>query len=127
MSQMMKCVVKERPEVGALVLTERPIPTFGSNDILVKIKAAAVCGTDVHIMEWNEWSQKRINPPTIIGHEFAGEVIAVGDHVTTIKIGDLISAETHIVCNSCLLCHNGYEHVCANTRSIWCCKRWLFC
>lgn len=118
MSQMMKCVVKERPEVGALALTERPIPTYGANDILVKVKAAAVCGTDVHIMEWNEWSQKRINPPTIIGHEFAGEVIAVGDHVTTIKIGDLVSAETHIVCNSCSLCHNGNEHVCPNTKTI---------
>ncbi len=77
MSQMMKCVVKERPEVGALALVERPVPTYGANDILIKVKAAAVCGTDVHIMEWNEWSQERINPPTIIGHEFAGEVIAV--------------------------------------------------
>ena len=118
MAQMMKCVVKERSKVGSLVLTERPIPTYGVNDILVKVKAAAVCGTDVHIMEWNDWSQKRIHPPTIIGHEFAGEVIAVGDHVTTIKVGDLISAETHIVCNSCVLCHNGYQHVCANTKTI---------
>lgn len=118
MVQMMKCVVKEKPEAGRLVLTKKPIPTYGANDILVKVKAAAVCGTDVHIMEWNDWSQKRIHPPTIIGHEFAGEVVAIGDSVSTIKIGDLISAETHIVCNSCVLCHNGYEHVCANTKTI---------
>lgn len=118
MDKMMKCVIKEKPEVGALLLTKRPIPHYGANDILVKVKAAALCGTDVHIMEWNEWSQKRITPPSIIGHEFAGEVVAIGDHVTTIKVGDLISAETHIVCNTCTLCHNGYEHVCANTKTI---------
>lgn len=118
MAEMMKCVIKERPEVGALALTERPIPTYGSNDILIKVKAAAVCGTDVHIMEWNDWSKKRLNPPSIIGHEFAGEVIAVGENVKTIHIGDLVSAETHIVCNTCALCHNGHEHVCPNTSTI---------
>lgn len=118
MTKMMKCVVKEKPEVGAIVLTERPVPAYGVNDILVKVKAAAVCGTDVHIMDWNAWSQKRITPPTIIGHEFAGEVVAVGSNVSTIKIGDLVSAETHVVCNSCVLCHNGHQHVCANTSTI---------
>lgn len=117
MVEMMNCVVKEKAEPGALVYTQRPIPTYGSNDILVKVKAAAVCGTDVHIMVWNEWSKKRVKPPYIIGHEFAGEIVAVGDHVTTVKVGDLISAETHIVCNSCTLCHNGYQHVCANTKT----------
>ena len=117
MNEMMKCVIKEKPEVGALKLIEKPIPSYGPTEALIKIKATAVCGTDVHIMDWNEWSRKRMTPPTIIGHEFAGEVIAVGDLVSTIHIGDLVSAETHIVDNTCSLCHNGHQHVCANTST----------
>lgn len=116
--QTMNCIIKERPEAGALSYTTRPIPEYGANDILVRVKAAALCGTDVHILHWNEWSKARVNPPSIIGHEFCGEIVAMGDQVTSLHIGDLISAETHIVCNTCSLCHNGHAHVCKNTKTI---------
>jgi len=115
---MMKCVVKEKTGPGNLKLTTRPIPEIEDYDILVKVLATAVCGTDVHIQEWNDWAAKRVAPPTIIGHEFAGEVVKTGKNVTTVNIGDIVSAETHIVCNSCDLCRSGKEHVCYNTRTI---------
>jgi len=116
--EMMKCVIKEKAGAGNLKLTTRPIPEIGDCDILVKVLAAAVCGTDVHIQDWNEWAAKRLTPPSIIGHEFAGEVVKTGKNVKNVKIGDIVSAETHIVCHTCDLCRNGYEHVCYNTSTI---------
>ena len=115
---MMKCVVKEKSGPGNLKLTTRPVPKIGDYDILVKVLATAVCGTDVHIQDWNDWAAKRLVPPTIIGHEFAGEAIKIGKNVTNVKVGDIVSAETHIVCNSCDLCRNGNKHVCYNTSTI---------
>lgn len=118
MQSTMKCVIKEAPGEGNLLLTERPLPEMGPNDILVKIHALAVCGTDVHIKNWTEFASTRMVPPMIIGHEFSGEVVAKGDLVTQINIGDAVSAETHIVCNTCDVCHNGNQHVCPNTKVI---------
>lgn len=118
MEGTMKCVVKTAAGVGNVELVERPIPKVGPNDILIKVHAVSVCGTDVHIMNWNEFASSRMLPPMIIGHEFSGEVVEKGELVTQIQIGDAVSAETHIVCHTCDVCHNGYEHVCPHTRTI---------
>jgi threonine 3-dehydrogenase len=114
----MKCVVKEQRAPGCLKLVTRPVPKPGAGDVLVKVLAAAICGTDVHIRHWNDWAARRVSAGVIIGHEFAGEVVETGRDVKSIKIGDIVSAETHIVCNTCGLCRNGYQHVCYNTKLI---------
>ncbi len=114
----MHCVVKTAPGKGNIALEKRPIPTVGPRDILVRIHAAAVCGTDVHIEEWNDWAEKRVPAGVIIGHEFAGDVVQIGSEVTNVKVGDIVSAETHIVCHSCDLCRNNEDHVCYNTTTI---------
>lgn len=111
----MKAVVKAGPVYGA-VLKDVPVPTPGRGEVLVKIKAASICGTDHHIYIWNEWSQNRIKPPRIMGHEFAGEVVELGPEVTTVKPGAYVSAETHIVCDGCAQCLLGEKHVCQNTK-----------
>lgn len=118
MNGMMKCVIKAAPGPGNLELVERSIPQVEPNDVLVKVHSLAVCGTDVHIMHWNEFASTRMTPPTIIGHEFSGEVVECGALVKQIKIGDAVSAETHIVCNTCDVCHNGNAHVCPHTSVI---------
>ena len=115
MEGTMKCVVMARPEENALELWEKPIPTPGDNDILVKVIAAAICGTDVHIRMWNDWTKKRMTPPVTIGHEFVGKVIEVGKNVKDIKIGDIVTPESHIPCKICPECRRGKAHVCRNT------------
>ncbi len=110
----MKVVMKQEAKVGA-VLSEMEIPKIGSREVLVKVLATSICGTDAHIYSWDEWSQKRIKPPYVMGHEFAGEVVEVGADVTAIKIGDIVSAETHIVCGVCDLCTTGNAHICKDT------------
>lgn len=89
-------------------------PKIDDTDVLVEVKAASVCGTDVHIFEWDEWAAGRIKPPLIIGHEMSGEIIKVGSRVKHLNEGDLVSAETHIVDQTCLQCLTGREHVCRN-------------
>jgi threonine 3-dehydrogenase len=89
-------------------------PTIDDTDVLVKVKAASLCGTDVHIFEWDEWAAGRIKPPLIIGHEMSGEIIKVGSRVKHLNEGDMVSAETHIVDQTCLQCLTGREHVCRN-------------
>lgn len=111
----MKAVMKAGLVYGA-VLKDVPIPAPGRGEALVKIKASSICGTDHHIYIWNEWSQNRIKPPRIMGHEFAGEVVEVGPEVTSTKPGDYVSAETHVVCDSCVQCMLGEKHVCQNTE-----------
>lgn len=114
----MYCIVKKATGPGNLVVEKRPIPQVGPRDILVKVRAAAVCGTDVHIEEWNDWAQKRVPANTIIGHELAGDVVEVGREVTNIKVGDIVSAESHISCHHCPLCRENEDHVCYNTSVI---------
>lgn len=115
---MMTAVVKERPEPG-LTVTKRPIPSdLGPGEVLVKIVATSICGTDLHIYEYDAWSQKRIKPPFIAGHEFSGEVVKLGAGVTSVKLGDIVSAETHIVCDSCEFCRRGESHICQHTQII---------
>lgn len=113
----MKALVKTQRAPG-LELKRVPIPDVGARDALVRVMATSICGTDYHIYSWDVWSQDRINPPLIAGHEFAGEVIEVGRDVTHIQVGDHVSAETHIVCHHCAQCQLGAFHLCANTEII---------
>lgn len=114
----MNCVVKTAPGFGNLEYTQKPIPTIGPREILVKVKAAAICGTDVHIKHWNDWAERRMSPPVVIGHEFSGEVVAIGSEVRSVKVGDRVSSESHIACNTCELCKAGHRHVCPSTSII---------
>ena len=118
MSHTMQAVVKTAPAPGCVELRTVPIPKAGPRDILVRVKAAAVCGTDVHIRRWNDWAQARMHPPVVIGHEFAGEVVEIGSEVRTVKVGDRVSSESHISCNNCQVCHEGNRHVCPSTKAI---------
>lgn len=118
MQETMRAVVKTAPGEGNLALRAVPIPSIGPRDLLVEVKAAAVCGTDIHIRHWNTWAQKRMLPPVIIGHEFSGRVVEIGSEVRSVKAGDRVSSESHIPCNHCPVCHEGNRHVCPNTRCI---------
>jgi threonine 3-dehydrogenase len=111
----MQAVVKAHAAPG-IEIREVPVPTPGPGEVLVKVSAASVCGTDLHIFNWDPWAQGRIHPPLIPGHEFAGSVAAVGRGVTTVKEGDLVSAEMHVACGKCLQCRTGLAHVCQFVR-----------
>lgn len=112
----MKAIVKTTAAPGGIAYQTVPIPEIGAHEILVKVKAAALCGTDLHIKAWNEWAQKRMQPPVTIGHEFAGEVVEIGAEVHHVKVGDRVSAESHIPCNRCQICREGFSNVCPNTK-----------
>jgi threonine 3-dehydrogenase len=116
-SGTMLAVVKSNAAPGAEI-REVKIPSYGRTDVLVKVKAASICGTDLHIYEWDRWAQGRIHPPLIPGHEFCGEVVAFGDEVTSVKEGDFVSAEMHVACGKCLLCRTGEAHICQNVKII---------
>lgn len=116
-SEMMKAVRKLEPGPGAHMTTV-PVPQIGPRDALVRVRATSICGTDYHIYSWDAWSQSRVHPPVTMGHEFAGEVVAIGSEVTSVKVGDYISAETHIVDYVCPRCRMGEYHLCENTRII---------
>ncbi len=114
MPSMMKAVRKMERKPG-LTMTEVPIPKIKDDEVLVKV--TSICGTDVHIYKWDPWSQGRIkNIPQTAGHEVAGEVVEVGKNVKRAKVGDYISAETHIPCKKCIQCLTGQEHICANLK-----------
>ena len=100
------------------MLADVPVPVFRENEVLIRVRRAGVCGTDVHIHEWDAWAAGRCVPPFTVGHEFAGEVTAVGALVTDVKEGDRVTAEGHIVCGRCHLCRTGNAHVCPNTKII---------
>ncbi|MDR3326741.1 MAG: L-threonine 3-dehydrogenase [Prevotellaceae bacterium] len=109
----MKALVKKQPVKG-LWMEDMPIPKVGGNDVLIKIKKTAICGTDLHIYEWDDWSQKTIKTPMIIGHEYAGEVVEVGSNVHNVKVGQRVTGEGHIACGHCRNCRRGMMHVCEN-------------
>lgn len=113
----MKALVKESAAPG-FVLRDVPVPKILDNEVLIRVRAAGVCGTDVHIFEWDDWAAGRCKPPFTVGHEFAGEVAEVGKLVTDVKVGDRVTAEGHIVCGRCHLCRTGNAHVCPNTKII---------
>ena len=113
----MKALVKAKPEPG-LWLEDVPEPTYGHSDVLIKIKKTAICGTDLHIYNWDAWSQKTIDPPMVIGHEFVGEVVAVGESVKNFKPGQRVSGEGHITCGKCRSCRAGKRHLCIDTHGV---------
>lgn len=117
MQQTMQALVKKKPEPG-LWLEEVPLPEMGINDVLIKVHKTSICGTDVHIWNWDEWSQKTIPVPMIIGHEFAGTVAAVGSNVTDLEVGDVVSGEGHLVCGRCRNCLAGRRHLCMDTSGV---------
>ncbi len=114
----MLVAVKSKPGPGIELTTKRIPKDLNDDEVLIKVLATAICGTDYHIYSWDEWSQKRIKPPVTMGHEFAGEVISCGKKVTRVKPGDIVSAETHIVCDNCEFCRSGKGHICQNTKII---------
>ena len=116
--EMMKGILKENAEKGAKFRTDLPIPEVGPRDILVRVKAAAICGTDQHIYNWTQYAQERVPVPMVFGHEFAGEVVKVGAEVTEVKAGDRVAGETHIPCNSCYQCETDNRHICENMKII---------
>jgi threonine 3-dehydrogenase len=113
----MKALVKLRPEKGIWMM-EMPMPKVGINDVLIKIWKTAICGTDLHIYKWDDWSQRTIHTPMIIGHEYVGEVVDKGKGVKNIQIGDRVTGEGHIACGHCRNCRRGKLHVCENSVGI---------
>jgi threonine 3-dehydrogenase len=113
----MKALVKSKAEQG-IWLADVPEPKYGIDDVLIQVLKTGICGTDVHIYNWDEWAQKTIKVPTVIGHEFVGKIVAVGSNVTGLKEGDLVSAEGHIVCGRCRNCLAGRRHLCAHTLGV---------
>ncbi len=113
----MRALVKETAAPG-FTLKDVPQPTIRDDEVLIRVRRAGVCGTDVHIYDWDAWAQGRCKPPFVVGHEFAGEVAQVGKLVTDVHEGDRVTAEGHIVDGRCLLCRTGNSHVCPHTRII---------
>jgi len=112
-----KALVKSTAAPG-FVLKNVPEPTIREDEVLIRVRRAGVCGTDVHIYDWDAWAQNRVKPPLVIGHEFAGDVVQVGRLVTDVHEGDRVTAEGHIVDGRCLLCRTGNSHVCPYTKII---------
>lgn len=114
----MMAVVKDKPQKGFNWVKKTISTELTDHEVLVKITRASFCGTDLHIYDYNEWAKKRLKLPLTVGHEFSGEIIKIGKNVTKVKVGDIVSAETHIVCGKCEFCLRGEGHVCENTKII---------
>jgi threonine 3-dehydrogenase len=117
MPKTMLAVIKPEAKPG-VEIRDVAIPEVGANDVLVRVKVASICGTDLHIYNWDRWAQGRIHPPLIPGHEFCGEVVAYGNEVTSVKEGDFVSAEMHVACGKCLQCRTGEAHICQFVKII---------
>ena len=113
----MKALVKARSEPG-LWLEDISEPAIGINDVLIRVLRTGICGTDVHIFDWNDWARQTIPVPMAIGHEFVGEIVAVGSNVNDFLPGELVSGEGHVVCGRCRNCMAGIRHLCANTSGV---------
>ncbi len=112
----MKTAFKPNREKG-IKIVDMPVPNISENEVLVKVKKAAICGTDIHLYNWNQWCENvKAKNPMIIGHEFCGKVVEVGSNVTSVKTGDLIAGETHIPCGKCMLCRTGKQHICKDMK-----------
>lgn len=116
MSQMV-ALVKEKPGPG-LALQKVPVPPVGVGEVKIRVLKTAICGTDVHIYNWDEWSQRTIRTPMTIGHEFVGEIVEVNEYTSGYKVGDIVSGEGHIVCKTCRNCMAGRRHLCKNTVGV---------
>lgn len=117
MTRLMKALVKRHAKTG-LWMEEVPFPSLGPEDVLIKIKHTAICGTDLHIYNWDAWSQKTVPVPMVTGHEFFGVIEQIGERVTGYKPGDRVSGEGHITCGTCRNCRAGQRHLCRNTQGI---------
>lgn len=115
--KIMKALVKKESKPG-LWLEEVPKPTIGINDVLIKVDRTGICGTDVHIYKWDDWAQKTIPVPMVVGHEFVGEIVEVGSNVADYVPGEIVSGEGHVVCGRCRNCFAGRRHLCAHTRGV---------
>lgn len=113
----MKALVKKYAKPG-LWLEDVDMPEVGKNDVLIKIKKTSICGTDIHIYQWDDWSQKTIPVPMHIGHEFVGEVVGFGENVHDVHLGEIVSGEGHLVCGRCRNCLAGRRHLCMNTSGV---------
>ena len=113
----MKALVKSRSERG-LWLEEVPEPEIGINDVRIRVLLTGICGTDLHIYEWDDWAKSTIPVPLVIGHEFVGEIVAVGSNVADYKVGELVSGEGHVICGRCRNCLAGRRHLCAHTKGV---------
>ncbi|MDH2294326.1 L-threonine 3-dehydrogenase [Cobetia sp. 1AS1] len=113
----MKALAKLKAEPG-IWMTETAVPEIGHNDVLIKIRKTAICGTDMHIYQWDEWSQATVPVPMVTGHEYAGEIVALGSEVRGYEIGDRVSGEGHITCGHCRNCRAGRRHLCRNTEGV---------
>lgn len=115
MTGTMRGICKMRPGAGAEYREDLPIPQISDDQVLIKVHATAICGTDLHLYHWNEYAQKRMTDlPMVFGHETAGEIVEIGKNVTGYQLGDRISVETHVPCNHCWQCRNGNPHICEN-------------
>jgi len=113
----MKALVKAAPEPG-LVMTDVPAPEIGRDDVLIKVLRTGICGTDLHIYSWDPWAQGHVDVPLVVGHEFVGEVAAVGEDVHDLSVGDLVSGEGHLTCGRCRNCMAGRREECARTKGV---------
>src|SRR5206468_791712 len=113
----MKALVKHADEVG-LRLEDVPEPAIGINDVLISVERTGICGTDLHIWDWNAWAKETVVTPLVIGHEFAGRIVAVGSNVNDFLPGDRVSGEGHVVCGRCRHCLAGRRHLCANAQGV---------
>jgi threonine 3-dehydrogenase len=113
----MRALVKQEPAPG-LVMIDVPEPEIGINDVLIRVDRTGICGTDLHIVDWNEWAQQTVPVPLVIGHEFVGEIVDVGSNVSDFQLGDLVSGEGHVVCGRCRNCMAGRRHLCAFATGI---------
>jgi threonine 3-dehydrogenase len=113
----MKALVKSKAKPG-LWLEEVPEPEIGVNDVLIRVERTGICGTDLHIYKWDDWARKTIPVPMVVGHEFVGEIVAVGSNVVDFHPGEVVSGEGHVVCGRCRNCLAGRRHLCAHTRGI---------
>jgi threonine 3-dehydrogenase len=117
MRSSMRALVKAKREPG-IWMEELPVPGIGHNDVLIRVRKAAICGTDIHIYNWDEWAARTIPVPMAIGHEFTGEIAALGSEVRGLKVGDRVSGEGHLTCGFCRNCRAGRRHLCRNTQGV---------
>src|SRR5688572_13100819 len=117
MSRTMKALVKKKREEG-LWLEEVPVPEIGINDVLIEVLRTGICGTDVHIYNWDAWAQRTIPVPMVVGHEFVGRIVEVGSNVHDFHTGDIVSGEGHVVCGRCRNCLAGRRHLCKDTKGV---------
>ncbi|WP_048306157.1 L-threonine 3-dehydrogenase [Halomonas sp. PR-M31] len=113
----MKALAKLKPETGIWMI-DAPVPEIGHNDVLIKIHRTAICGTDMHIYQWDEWSQNTVPVPMITGHEYSGEIVALGEEVRGFEVGDRVSGEGHVTCGHCRNCRAGRRHLCRNSVGV---------